>query len=98
MMQKPRVLQIEAILQVRTYVVSERSNPVTLADVQIKLHRKLPMQPLALRVLQQKIDLAEGALRSTQGHVRRDQPRVRSMRQEVFEQRFSVEAETRKGW
>src|SRR3984893_18206950 len=98
MMQKPRVLQIEAILQVRTHEVSERSKPVDLVDVQIELHRKLPMQPLALRVLQQKINFAEGTLRSTQRHVCRDQPRARAMRQEVFEQRFSVEAEARKGW
>ena len=49
MIQEPRVLQVEAILQIRTDVMSQRSGPVTLADVQIKLHREFPVQPLAAR-------------------------------------------------
>src|SRR5471032_167344 len=95
MIQKPRVLQVEAILQIRTDVVSERSSAVTLADVQIKLHRELPVQPLATHALQQEIDFAKRTFSRAQWDVRRDHPRERAMRQEVFEQRFGVEAEPR---
>src|SRR5471032_755941 len=95
MIQKPRVLQVEAILQIRTDIASERSSVVPLPDVQIKLHREFPVQPLATHVLQQEIDFADRTSRRAQWDVRRDQPRVRTMCQEVFEQRFGVETEPR---
>ena len=91
------MFQIEAVLQIRSDIVGQTrgTRGIGIADMQIELHREFPVQPRAVRRFEQKIAFADGAPLAPQRHVRRDEARRRSVREEESEQALGVDAEPR---